>query len=363
MKVLNVIDSMNIDQGGPPEVIRNLRRHINKEKNIISVFSLDKISINKFIYFFLIKKTKSKLFKFINKYDIIHFHVIWSLKAAILAYFANKLSIKVIFSSHGYLDNWSMNKSILKKKFYTFLILQKLFLRSNIFFSNVGEYIDCKKKIKFTNIFVIPNGIETSLYKFEKIDKGPKKNIVFFGRIHEKKGIEILLKVVKELPKEYFNSYHFEITGPGEVEYLKKIKNMINKFKIQDYVTMYPLKIGEDKIKYLQNSDIFILPSYEEGDSIALKEAMAAENTVIISEQCRLDLVTNYNAGFIVKTNKESIKKVSLDLENHDLKNMAKNSKNIIHDYFNNSDCSTRVLKIYEDIYTGSFNSKDWIKT
>ena len=46
------------------------------------------------------------------------------------------LGIKVIFSSHGYLDDWSMSHSVLKKKLFYYLVLRKLFLRSNIFFSN-----------------------------------------------------------------------------------------------------------------------------------------------------------------------------------------------------------------------------------
>jgi len=37
------------------------------------------------------------------------------------------------------------------------------------------------------------------------------------------------------------------------------------------------------------------------------------------------------------------------------------NSKNIITKYFDNDYCAKRVLKIYEDVHTGSFNSKDWI--
>ena len=71
-------------------------------------------------------------------------------------------------------------------------------------------------------------------------------------------------------------------------------------------------KKGEDKINYLLNADVFVLPSYEEGDSIALKEAMSAENAVIISEQCRLNLVSEKNAGFIIKTDKDSLKNALL---------------------------------------------------
>ena len=40
---------------------------------------------------------------------------------------------------------------------------------------------------------------------------------------------------------------------------------------------------------------------------------------------------------------------------------MGNNSKKIIQEYFDNDYCADRVFKIYEDIYTGSFLSKDWI--
>ena len=188
-----------------------------------------------------------------------------------------------------------------------------------------------------------------------------KKKIIYFGRIHEKKGIEILLRAIKELPKSYFEKYIFEITGPGEAVYIDKIRKMIKEFEINNFVTMLSPKAGDDKIDYLLNSDVFVLPSYEEGDSIALKEAMSAQNAVIISEQCRLDLVEKKKAGFIVKTEKESLKSALLKLDKYNLETMGNNSKKIIQKYFDNDYCTDRVFKIYEDIYTGSFLSKDWI--
>jgi len=235
-------------------------------------------------------------------------------------------------------------------------------LRSSIFFSNIGEFHDSKPKFLFANKFVIPNGMDLSIYdKDYKVINSTKKKIIFFGRIHEKKGIEILLKAIKELPKSFFDTYSFEITGPGEPNYINKIIKMINDFDISNFVSILPPQKGKDKISYLQSSDVFVLPSYEEGDSIALKEAMSAQNAVIISEQCRLDLVKEKNAGFIIKTEKDSLKNALLELDKYDLSSMGKNSKNIISEYFDNDYCANRVLKVYEDIHTGSFFSKDWI--
>ncbi len=362
IRALNLVNSMDLTQGGPPEVIRNLKKSLNQDKKIISVLCLSRLKFSMILKFIFLTKARSKFFKFLSKYDIVHAHTIWSFRVALLTLFANSLGIKVIFSSHGYLDDWSMSHSVLKKKIFYILILKKLFLRSNIFFSNIGEYQDSKKKFSYADKFVIPNGINLNTFNQNQKKKNfHKKKIVYFGRIHEKKGIEILLKAIKELPTNYFKTYCFEITGPGEPDYTFKINKMIKDFAIDNYVTMLSPKKGKEKIDYLLNADVFVLPSYEEGDSIALKEAMSANNAVIISEQCRLDLVEKENAGFIIKTDKESLKNALLKLNDHDLDMMANNSRNIIKKYFDNNYCAERVLKIYEDIHTGSFLSKDWI--
>ena len=364
IKTLNLIESMDLNQGGPPEVIRNLKMSFNKDKCNVSVLSLNRIKTKIFFEFFFCAKGRSRLYKFLNKYDLIHAHTIWSFKVALIVSFANSLGIKVIFSSHGYLDDWSMTHSILKKKIFYNFFLKKLLLRSNIFFSNIGEYEDSKSKFSYADKFVIPNGINPLFYERNYIKKNSsKKKIIYFGRIHEKKGIEILLKSIKELPKSFFEKYIFEITGPGETAYINKINKMIKEFEIDNFVTMLSPKKGNDKIDYLLNSDVFVLPSYEEGDSIALKEAMSAQNAVIISEQCRLDLVEKKKAGFIIKTEKESLKNALLKLDKYNLETMGNNSKKIIQEYFDNVYCADRVFKIYEDIHTGSFLSKDWIST
>ena len=190
MKVLNVVSSMDLNQGGPPEVVRNLKKFINKKKNIISVFPLARLRTFYFFSFFLFKKKRKKLYKFINKYDIIHFHHVWSLKVIMMSYISHLLGIKVIISSHGYLVYWSINASFFKKKIFMNLFFQKIIYRSKMFFSNIGEYQESKKQVNFSDACVIPNGIDLSFFKtdqnLDKLNNKPKK-IVFFGRIHKKK--------------------------------------------------------------------------------------------------------------------------------------------------------------------------------
>ena len=53
-------------------------------------------------------------------------------------------------------------------------------------------------------------------------------------------------------------------------------------------------------------------------------------------------MVEKENAGFIIKTEKESLKNALLKLNDCDLDMMANNSKNIIKKYFDNDHCAER---------------------
>ena len=49
MRVLNVLSSLNLNQGGPPEVVRNYSNVINRKNKIIAVMKLNMISSFYFI--------------------------------------------------------------------------------------------------------------------------------------------------------------------------------------------------------------------------------------------------------------------------------------------------------------------------
>ena len=180
IRVLNIVNSMDLKQGGPPEVIRNLKKRINKQNKIISVLSIDRISLIQFLKIIISNKARLKLFKFLDKFDIVHCHSIWDPKIAIIAYYSISLGIKVIFSSHGYLDDWSLKHSVIKKKIFSILILNSLIKKSKIFFSNIGEFNDSSKKFDYGDVFVIPNGIDTSLFNTQKKNKNNKKKKNYF---------------------------------------------------------------------------------------------------------------------------------------------------------------------------------------
>ena len=171
-----------------------------------------------------------------------------------------------------------------------------------------------------------------------------------------------MLNAIENLPSDYFDNFTFEITGPGHKEYVEKISQIIKSFDLSGNKVVLKNPVDRDKkIEYLNSSDLFILPSYEEGDSIALKEALACSLPVIISRQCRMNIVTEYNAGLVIETNVKSITSALIKLKSLDVNKMGENARKLIEQKYDNTYCSSRLLKIYEDVYTGSYESEDWI--
>jgi phosphatidylinositol alpha-mannosyltransferase len=130
---------------------------------------------------------------------------------------------------------------------------------------------------------VIPNGIDLEEFspeglKIEKFSDG-KINILFVGRIEERKGLIYLLKAYKILTKKYPRSLRLIVVGDGS---LKK--------DCQKYVETNNLKevyfegeiTGKELASYYRSCDIFCSPAiFGESFGLVLVEAMACGKPVV----------------------------------------------------------------------------------
>ena len=270
--------------------------------------------------------------------------------------------IKFFYVGHGYLDPWSIKQKYYKKILFLKFFLQPVFKSSFCcFFSTLAEYKNSRKNLKLHDPFIIPNGLSLIRYKKRTLTYKKKKKILFFGRIHKKKGLELLVSVINKLPADFFDEFSFEITGPGLKKDIINLKNLIEKNSLDNHVRYNSPVYKDNKIEYIKKHDVFILPSFEEGDSIALKEALGSYLPAIISEQCRLDVVSDYNAGIVIKTNQKSLFEALIKLKSLDIVKMGYNARKLVEEKFDNEDCSGRLKLIYDDIFNGVKNSDDWI--
>jgi len=353
IKIVSIIENLNLTQGGPSQGVLNLAQTNinnnitheivnlrNKNTNInskVKIINLDqsyfKYGISIKLILWLLKNKKN--------YDLFIMHGIWqfqNLCARII------IPGKYIVLTHGMLDPYFETEKIksIKKKLYWFFFEKKNLLNSKYVLANSAiEYKQYKEtyvntsgiKFKKINYGILPHkiNIKNSIKIFNKKFKflRGKRIILYLGRLHKKKGCELLIKAYSKLKN--INNYILLIAGEHNNDYFLKLKKYVDENNLKNKVFFSGFVLGDLKWGAILRSDCTILTSYGENFGVSIIESLFCGKPVICSQKVGISqIIKNYNAGLIVKNNIISIQKQIKNFIEMSKKNKKKLSKNSI---------------------------------
>jgi len=182
-------------------------------------------------------------------------------------------------------------------------------------------------------IGVIYNGIDVNQFgklgscKIESLDE---KFIITTGasRITARKGIKYLIEAIKILSPKYSNIFLKAMGDGDEKENLKKLAKELGLEKNVEFIGRIP---RENTSPYYQEASIFVLPSFNEGMSNAMLEALASGLPLIATDTGGTkELLENGKNGFIVKMkdSQDLADKIEILIKDENLrKRMAEESR------------------------------------
>lgn len=123
-----------------------------------------------------------------------------------------------------------------------------------------------------------------------------KPFLLFLSRVHQKKGIDILIKAyatilqtLKEKGLDPAALPFVMVAGPGmDTSYGHSLKELVNKLELKDYVIFPGMLSGDAKWGAFYACEAFVLPSHQENFGIAVAEALACSKPVLISNQVNI---------------------------------------------------------------------------
>ena len=199
--------------------------------------------------------------------------------------------------------------------------------------------------IEEDSITVLPDSIQIPAYQDKQYGI---HRILFLGRLCKAKGIGELLDVMPALFKKY-PDIHLYLGGIWEDMELKAKAEALS-FCVTDlgWIT------GEEKKKYLQECDIFVLPSYFEGQSVSILEAMAYSCGIVASNTGGIpEMIIENETGLFVTPQDTKTLQESLDrlLGNPELcRRFGKNARTKVETEFSIEDNMKRLIGIYESL-------------
>ncbi len=200
-------------------------------------------------------------------------------------------------------------------------------------------------------IEILPNIIDYPMIKEKKREK-EKISFLFLGIICDKKGIFDLLEVVKNNVDLFEHKIELIIGGTGEVV---KLRNLIEEYQIENVVKFVGWIQNETKVQYLQNSDVYILPSYIEGLPISILEAMSYGMPIISTNVGGIpEIVLNRVNGFLINPgDKKSLEDAMCYFINNrkEIEIMGKKNDEIISKFYPEA-----VIKDMQNMYIKLIN-------
>jgi glycosyltransferase involved in cell wall biosynthesis len=176
--------------------------------------------------------------------SIVHVHGLWEEIQHKAARVARRLGVPYLITPHGMLDPWSLRQRSLKKRLYLRLRLRRnLEGAAAIHFTTTTERDGVGALgLQSAATIVEPYSIDFSEFeelpargwlraKFPQI--GNRKILLFFSRLHYKKGLELLIPAFAQAKRD---DAVLVLAGPVEPEYEHQIDDLILVHGVRDRV-------------------------------------------------------------------------------------------------------------------------------
>ncbi len=115
-----------------------------------------------------------------------------------------------------------------------------------------------------------------------------RRYLLFMGRIHVKKGCDLLLEAFARRLAELPPDVDLVIAGPDQIGWVAELKTLARKLGIAERIHWPGMLTGARKWSALRGAEAFVLPSHQENFGIVVAEAMACGTPVLISDKVNI---------------------------------------------------------------------------
>lgn len=219
-----------------------------------------------------------------KKYNLVHCHSpIGSVIARLGAKKIRKMGCRVIYTAHGF----HFFKGAPIKNWVIFYTIEKICSRwtDTLITINKEDFAFSKKKMDAGSIEYVPGiGVDTAKFVLNDFDKDAKRkslglsedSIILFsvGELNQNKNQEVIIKALGKINN---SEIHYIIAGRGDkADYLSELAK-------EKGVNLHLLGYRTDIPELFNMSDMFVFPSFREGLSVSLMEAMTSGLPCVVS--------------------------------------------------------------------------------
>lgn len=315
--------------------------------------------------------------------DLLHQHGLWMDDQWAALQWQKKSGRPVVISPHGMLDPWAVRNSAWKKKLVGRLFADESLRRATCLHALCRSEADSIRKYGLNNpVAVIPNGVDLPDMPDPREENGGRRQLLFLGRIHPKKGLAELLAAWASA-KRCRAACQLLIAGWDDGNHLGQLQRQAGELGLDwvavdagrteagsgsepdhimtedrhDVVFLGPV-FGQRKDRLLRRVDGFILPSYSEGLPMSVLEAWSYALSVIMTPYCNLPEGYAADAALKCDPDVESVARALetwASMDSAARTSMGRNGRRLVERNFT----WDKVARDMKEVYTGCISRTD----
>ena len=387
-RILQVIAGMHPRDGGPPSVVKGQSLallHRGHHVEVIStVRSGDELAVadswnqqgNTAIPLRLFptsgfralldsRESTAYLNKTCHQYDVILLHTVWGRALSSAGRAARAANVPYLIFAHGTLDRWSMNQSSRRKRLALAFMGTGSLLNNatGILYGSADEANEAARLGFTAPAYIVPNGTnvvgQTSsdgylasraelAVLYPSVGKW-RRIVLFFARIHQKKGLDMLIEAFARVAPMYREVGLFAAGIAQDEKYEARLRQRVLELSLGDRIVITTDLVGSRGHVALDAADIFALPSHQEGFSMSIIEAMGRGLPVLITNRCHLDQVCEWDAGEVTEPTIEGLANglsKLLACDDARLREIGTNGSRIVADYYTWPNVALRLERV-----------------
>jgi len=225
----------------------------------------------------------------------------------------------LVYHVHGIFEPYILRRSRWKKQLVHWLFEDANFRHARLWRALTVKEADQIRRYGIkAPIVVAPNGLNLRDYPGPESPPGDletpmagrlaktRRRALFLGRIHPKKGLDLLLPSWAKLETAR-KDWELVVAGPDEQGYLQHSRKLVESLNLQDDVVFTGPVTGKTKRALLYSADLFVLPSYSEGFSMSVLEAMACRVPVAATTACNFPELFREGGGWECAPSRDSV--------------------------------------------------------
>jgi glycosyltransferase involved in cell wall biosynthesis len=246
--------------------------------------------------------------------DVVHLHGLWMHPTRSVLQWQKRTGRPFILSSHGMLSKVALGYSPAKKRLARLLFQDLAFERAACLHATGTLELDEIRNFGLRGpVAVIPNGVRsvTKPY-FEPIQS--HKTVLSLGRVHRKKGLDVLIEAWALLESEY-PDWCLRIVGPDEGNHTAELSSRVAELGLSRSFfagAMY----GAERDLEMAKADIFVLPTRSENFALTVAESLMLEVPVVSSKGAPWSALEDNGCGRWVELNPKTLAEALAELMN-----------------------------------------------